>query len=87
MEIKDLEVKLGSIESEIKKFAEKHAEELKTLGSASTETKTTLEKLGNEWKDASLRLLTLEQKMDASNKPMKMKKTAKHSKKKMKKEM
>jgi hypothetical protein len=28
-----------------------------------------------------------EQKMDASNKPMKMKKTAKHSKKKMKKEM
>jgi len=28
-----------------------------------------------------------EQKMDASNKPMKMKKAAKHSKKKMKKEM
>ena len=28
-----------------------------------------------------------EQKMDASNKPMKMRKAAKHSKKKMKKEM
>ena len=66
MDPKELEAKLSGIETEIKKFAGKHAEELKTLGTASTETKTTLEKLGNEWKDASLRLLTLEQKMDAS---------------------
>lgn len=65
MDAKELETKLGGIEAEIKKFVEKHAEELKTMGAATTETKSTLEKLGNDWKEASLRLLTLEQKMDA----------------------
>ena len=65
METKEFEAKLLGIETEIKKFAEKHAEELKTMGAASTETKAALEKLGNDWKETCLRLVAIEQKLDA----------------------
>jgi HK97 family phage major capsid protein len=45
MDTKELEGKLGSIETELMKFIEKHAEEMKLHGAASTETKSALEKL------------------------------------------
>jgi HK97 family phage major capsid protein len=64
MEIKDLEVKLSGIETELKKFIEKHADEVKANGTATTETKNALEKLGTEWKETSARLLAIEQKLD-----------------------
>jgi HK97 family phage major capsid protein len=65
MDEKELNLKLTSIESELKKFMEKHAEEVKTNGTASTETKSALDKLGNEWKEMSARLLAIEQKLTA----------------------
>lgn len=61
-----LEGKLTGIETELKKFIEKHAEEVKTQGAASTETKTTLEHLGTQHKETSARLLAIEQKLTAS---------------------
>jgi len=61
MELKDIESKLASIEAEIRKFLEKRAEELLLMGKASEETKTTLDKLGTQWKEISARLLTVEQ--------------------------
>jgi HK97 family phage major capsid protein len=65
METKEVEVKLGGIESELKKFIDKHAEEVKASGVASAETKAALEKLGTDWKETSARLLAIEQKMTA----------------------
>lgn len=63
METKEMEVKLGGIETELKKFIEKHAEETKANGTATTETKSALDKLGTQWNEAANRLLTLEQRM------------------------
>lgn len=67
MEIKDLEKQLGSIETELKSFIEKHAEEVKLNGTASTETKAALEKLGTQHSEVSARLLAIEQKLTAPN--------------------
>jgi len=66
METKELEQKLGNIETELKKFIEKHAEEVKTNGAASTETKATLDKIGKQWTEVNARLLELEQKSVAT---------------------
>ena len=65
METKELETKLGSIETELKKFIEKHAEEVKVSDVASTETKAGLEKLATQYAEASARLLVIEQKVTA----------------------
>ncbi len=65
METKELEVKLTSIETELKKFIDKHAEEVKVSGAASTETKAALEKLGTQHAEVASRLLVIEQKMTA----------------------
>lgn len=67
MEIKDLEKSLGAIEAELKSFIEKHAEEVKATGTASTETKSALEKLSTQYSEASIRLLSIEQKLVAPN--------------------
>jgi len=67
MEAKELEKQLGSIETELKTFINKHAEEVKANGTASTETKAALEKLGEQHKETSARLLAIEQKMTAPN--------------------
>lgn len=67
MEIKDLEVKLGGIATQIEAFIKKHDEEVKTNGTASSETKATLEKLGNDWNEMKNRMLAVEQKMTADN--------------------
>jgi HK97 family phage major capsid protein len=65
MEIKDLETKLSGVEAEIRKFIDKHAEEMKLRGEASAETKAALDKLGKEWKELSARLLNIEQTLVA----------------------
>jgi HK97 family phage major capsid protein len=67
MEIKDLETKLSGIEADLKTFFAKHAEEFKANGTASAETKTALDKLGEEWKEVSSRLLAVEQKIVSRN--------------------
>lgn len=65
MEPKDLESKLSGIAGDLEKFIGKYNEETKLHGKASEETKATLEKLGNEWKETSARLLAIEQKLTA----------------------
>src|ERR1035437_1438275 len=65
MESKDLEVKLGVIETELTKFFAKHAEEVKVSGTASTETKTALDSLGTQHKETAARLLVIEQAITA----------------------
>lgn len=64
-ETKELEGKLGTIESELKKFIEKHAEEVKLNGTASQETKDALEKLGKDFSTTNARLIAIEQKLTA----------------------
>lgn len=65
METKELEVKLGTIETELTKFIAKHAEEVKTSGTASTETKSALESLGTQHRETAARLLVIEQAITA----------------------
>jgi HK97 family phage major capsid protein len=65
MDTKELEGKLGSIETELMKFIEKHAEEVKVAGAASTETKSALEKLSAQYTEEAARLLAIEQKLAA----------------------
>jgi len=65
MEAKELEAKLTGISVDLEKFFAKHADEVKTQGAASAETKSALEKLGNDWKETSARLLAIEQKIVA----------------------
>ncbi len=67
MEVKDLEKQLGTIETELKKFIDKHADEVKVSGAASTETKTALDKLSTQHAEVASRLLVIEQKMVAPN--------------------
>ena len=67
MEVKDLEKQLGTIETELKKFIDKHADEVKVSGVASTETKTALDKLSTQHAEVASRLLVIEQKMVAPN--------------------
>ena len=68
METKDLEQKLNGISSELEKFIKKHDEEVKTNGAATTETKTALQKLADDFNTATARLLLIEQKMDMQTK-------------------
>lgn len=65
MELKDLEKQLSGIEAELKKFIDKHAEEVKTNGTASAETKAALDKLGTQHTETAARLLVIEQKLTA----------------------
>lgn len=65
MESKELEGKLGAIQTELEKFIEKHAEEVKVSGVASIETKAALTKLSEQVLEESARLLAIEQKMTA----------------------
>lgn len=65
METKELQDKIVGIETDLKKFIEKHAEEVKVSGTASTETKAALEKLCTQYSEASARLLAVEQKITA----------------------
>lgn len=65
METKELETKLGSIETELKKFIDKHAEEVKLTGTASTETKAALDSLGTQHRETAARLLVIEQAITA----------------------
>jgi HK97 family phage major capsid protein len=67
MELKDVEKQLGAIETELKKWIDKHADEVKVTGTASTETKAALEKLGTQHTEVAARLLTIEQKLTAPN--------------------
>jgi HK97 family phage major capsid protein len=64
-ETKELETKLGGIEADLKKFIEKHAEEIKLHGEASKETKDALEKLGKDFSTTNARLIAIEQKLTA----------------------
>jgi len=66
-ETKELESKLSGIEADLKKFIEKHAEEVKTTGAASTETKAALDKLGEDFSKTNARLMAIEQKLTAPN--------------------
>lgn len=63
LEIKQLLKDLAQRDDTIKKFAEKAAEEIKSLGQVSTETKGALEKIAAEGIEVQQRLLDLEQKM------------------------
>lgn len=63
MEAKELELKLTGIETSLSAFLLKHAEEIKANGTATTETKAALEKLGKDWKECSERLFAIEQKL------------------------
>ena len=65
METKELEVKLGGIETQLTQFIAKHAEEVKTSGTASTETKSALESLGTQHRETAARLLVIEQAITA----------------------
>lgn len=65
METKELQEKLVAMEGDLKKFIDKHAEEVKVSGAASTETKAALEKLGTQYTEAGARLLAIEQKLTA----------------------
>lgn len=65
METKELEVKLGGIETQLTAFIAKHAEEVKVSGTASTETKTALESLGTQHRETAARLLVIEQAITA----------------------
>lgn len=67
MEVKDLEKSLVAIEAQLTTFVNKHAEEVKAFGAASTETKNGLDKLGTQHAEVSSRLLAIEQKMAAPN--------------------
>jgi HK97 family phage major capsid protein len=64
-ETKELEAKLSQIETAITTMMAKHTEEVKTLGAASTETKTALDKLGKDFQEANARFLAIEQKLTA----------------------
>ncbi|WP_454676484.1 phage major capsid protein [Achromobacter marplatensis] len=63
LEVKELIKALTERDSEIKQFAEKAAEEIKTLGKVSEETKFALEKISGEGIKMNDRLLELEQKL------------------------
>lgn len=62
-EVKQLLKDLAQRDETIKKFADKAAEEIKSLGQISTETKSALEKIAGEGVEVQKRLLDLEQKM------------------------
>ena len=64
-EVKQLQTKLDKLGTDLDAWMKKHGEEVKTLGTASEETKKTLEKLGTDWKETSARLLAIEQKLTA----------------------
>lgn len=63
LEVKELVKALTDRDNEIKQFAEKATEEIKTLGKVSEETKTALEKISSEGIKMNDRLLELEQKL------------------------
>lgn len=63
LEVKELVQALTQRDAEIKQFAEKAAEEIKTLGKVSEETKTALEKISSDGIKMNDRLLELEQKL------------------------
>ena len=65
METKELEAKLTSIGTELEKFIRKHDEEVKANGTATTETKTALQKIADDFNATSARILLIEQKLDA----------------------
>lgn len=65
METKELQDKIVGIEADLKKFIEKHGEEIKASGAASVETKAALEKLATQYSEATARLLVIEQKLTA----------------------
>jgi HK97 family phage major capsid protein len=63
LEVKELVQALTQRDAEIKQFAEKATEEIKTLGKVSEETKTALEKISSDGIKMNDRLLELEQKL------------------------
>lgn len=63
LEVKELVKALTQRDNEIKQFAEKATEEIKSLGKVSEETRATLEKISAEGIKMNDRLLELEQKM------------------------
>lgn len=63
LEVKALIKALTDRDSEIKQFAEKATEEIKTLGKVSEDTKSALEKISSEGIKMNDRLLELEQKL------------------------
>lgn len=63
LEVKELVKALTDRDNEIKQFAEKATEEIKTLGKVSEETKSALEKISSEGIKMNDRLLELEQKL------------------------
>lgn len=65
MENKELETKLADIAKEIETHIKKHEEEVKLNGTASAETKASLETLATNWNEAKARLLAIEQKLVA----------------------
>ncbi len=69
MEIQDIHNLLGGIEKKLDTFAAKATEEQKIAGTVSAETKSGLEKIGNEQKELAQRLLMLEQKGGHTDEP------------------
>lgn len=67
METKELQEKLVTMEGDLKKFIEKHEQEVKLTGTASVETKSALDKLATQYTEAATRLLAIEQRLTAPN--------------------
>lgn len=63
MDVKSLTEALTARDAEIKAFAAKATEEIKSIGSVSTETKTALEKLSEHGTDLAARLAEVEQRL------------------------